>query len=33
MTNPFEDPDGAYLVLTNNENSTLWANFVDVPAG
>jgi MbtH protein len=34
MTNPFEDPDGTYLVLVNAENQhSLWPEFVDVPAG
>jgi len=34
MTNPFEDPDGTYLVLVNDENQhSLWPSFVDVPAG
>lgn len=34
MTNPFEDPDGTYLVLVNAENQhSLWPEAVDVPAG
>ncbi|GIE98665.1 MbtH family protein [Paractinoplanes rishiriensis] len=34
MTNPFEDPDGRYLVLVNDEDQhSLWPTFVDVPAG
>jgi MbtH protein len=34
VTNPFEDPDGTYLVLVNEENQhSLWPSFVDVPAG
>jgi MbtH protein len=34
MTNPFEDPDGTYLVLVNDEGQhSLWPGFVDVPAG
>lgn len=34
MTNPFEDPDGTYLVLVNNEGQhSLWPTFVEVPAG
>lgn len=34
MTNPFEDPDGTYLVLVNGENQhSLWPSFVDIPAG
>ena len=33
-SNPFEDPDGRYLVLTNAEDQhSLWPSFVDVPAG
>ncbi|WP_326835994.1 MbtH family protein [Amycolatopsis rhabdoformis] len=34
MTNPFENPDGTYLVLTNEEGQhSLWPDFVAVPAG
>jgi MbtH protein len=34
VTNPFEDPDGRYLVLVNEEGQhSLWPSFVDVPAG
>ncbi|MEE1760288.1 MbtH family protein [Streptomyces sp. SP18BB07] len=34
MSNPFEDPEGTYLVLVNDENQhSLWPDFVDVPAG
>jgi MbtH protein len=34
MANPFEDADGAYLVLVNDENQhSLWPEFADVPAG
>jgi MbtH protein len=34
MTNPFEDPDGSYVVLINDEGQySLWPVFVDVPAG
>ncbi|MEV1053731.1 MbtH family protein [Streptomyces sp. NPDC049887] len=34
MTNPFEDADGVYSVLVNDENQhSLWPDFVDVPAG
>lgn len=34
MTNPFEDPDGTYLALVNEEGQhSLWPAFVDVPAG
>jgi MbtH protein len=34
MTNPFEDQDGAYIVLVNEEGQySLWPLFIDVPAG
>ena len=34
MTNPFEDPDGTYLSLINDEGQySLWPAFVEVPAG
>ncbi|WP_020387128.1 MbtH family protein [Kribbella catacumbae] len=34
MTNPFENPDGTYKVLVNDENQhSLWPTFVAVPAG
>lgn len=34
MTNPFEDPDGRYYALVNDEGQySLWPTFVDVPAG
>ena len=34
MSNPFEDPEGVYTVLVNDENQhSLWPDFVDVPAG
>lgn len=34
MTNPFENPDGTYLVLVNDEGQhSLWPSFVEVPAG
>ncbi|MFD9214387.1 MbtH family protein [Streptomyces sp. NPDC059544] len=34
MTNPFEDAEGVYSVLVNDENQhSLWPDFVDVPAG
>ncbi|HEY3711127.1 MAG TPA: MbtH family protein [Amycolatopsis sp.] len=34
MTNPFENPDGTYLVLVNDEGQhSLWPEFVAVPAG
>jgi len=33
-TNPFENPDGVYSVLVNDEGQhSLWPDFVDVPAG
>jgi MbtH protein len=33
-TNPFEDEDGAYLVLVNDEDQhSLWPADIDVPAG
>ncbi|WP_031470158.1 MbtH family protein [Sciscionella sediminilitoris] len=33
-TNPFEDPDGRYLVLINDElQYSLWPSFVEVPDG
>ncbi|WP_171117092.1 MULTISPECIES: MbtH family protein [Streptomyces] len=34
MSNPFEDPEGVYLVLVNDENQhSLWPEFADVPGG
>jgi MbtH protein len=34
MTNPFDDPDGTYLVLINDEGQhSLWPAFIDIPAG
>lgn len=34
MTNPFDDPDGTYLALVNDEGQySLWPAFVEVPAG
>jgi uncharacterized protein YbdZ (MbtH family) len=34
MTNPFEDENGTYLVLVNDENQhSLWPADIDVPAG
>ncbi|MER7699873.1 MULTISPECIES: MbtH family protein [unclassified Streptomyces] len=34
MTNPFDDEDGAYLVLINDEGQhSLWPAFAEVPAG
>ena len=33
-TNPFEDPEGRYLVLVNDEGQhSLWPSFAEVPAG
>lgn len=33
-SSPFEDPDGTYLVLVNDEEQhSLWPSFVDIPAG
>jgi MbtH protein len=33
-SNPFEDPDGTYLVLVNDESQhSLWPSYVGVPAG
>jgi len=34
MTNPFEDNDGTYLALVNDEGQySLWPAFAEVPAG
>jgi len=34
MTNPFDDPDGAFLVLVNDEGQhSLWPEFAQVPDG
>ncbi|MCG0287380.1 MbtH family protein [Streptomyces sp. PSAA01] len=34
MTNPFENPDGRYFVLVNEEGQhSLWPAFAEVPAG
>lgn len=34
MTNPFEDPDGTYYVLVNDEEQhSLWPSFAEIPAG
>ncbi|GHE98045.1 MbtH family protein [Streptomyces griseoluteus] len=34
MTNPFEDADGTYLVLINDEDQySLWPSNIEVPAG
>lgn len=33
-SNPFDDPDGHFLVLANAEDQhSLWPNFAEVPAG
>jgi MbtH protein len=34
MTNPFDDPDGTFLVLVNDEGQhSMWPAFAAVPAG
>ena len=34
MTNPFDDPDGQFLVLVNDEEQySLWPQTLAVPAG
>lgn len=34
MTNPFENADGRYFVLVNDEGQhSLWASYIDIPAG
>lgn len=34
MTNPFDDPDGTFLVLVNDEDQhSLWPEFAEVPDG
>lgn len=34
MSNPFEDPEGSYFVLVNDEGQySLWPSFIEVPAG
>ncbi|MFF8960928.1 MbtH family protein [Streptomyces sp. NPDC014894] len=34
MANPFDDENGTFLVLVNEENQhSLWPAFADVPAG
>jgi MbtH protein len=34
MNNPFENPDGTFLVLVNDEGQhSLWPAFAEVPAG
>jgi MbtH protein len=33
-TNPFDDPEGSFVVLVNDEDQhSLWPSFVDIPAG
>ncbi|GAA3312266.1 MbtH family protein [Nonomuraea dietziae] len=33
-TNPFDDPEGRFLVLVNDEGQhSLWPSFAEVPAG
>lgn len=33
-TNPFDDPDGTFYVLANDEDQhSLWPGFADPPAG
>ena len=33
-TNPFDNPEGTFLVLVNDENQhSLWPVFLDVPEG
>ncbi|MFF2144920.1 MbtH family protein [Kitasatospora sp. NPDC058190] len=34
MSNPFDDPDGTFLVLVNEEGQhSLWPAFAEVPGG
>lgn len=34
MQNPFENPEGVYYVLVNDENQhSLWPAFAEIPAG
>jgi MbtH protein len=34
VANPFDDPDGVFVVLTNDQGyHCVWPAFVDVPAG
>jgi MbtH protein len=34
MPNPFDDPDGRFLVLVNDEGQhSLWPEFADIPPG
>ncbi|GAA3447993.1 MbtH family protein [Planomonospora venezuelensis] len=34
MTNPFENPDGTYFALVNDEGQySLWPSWAEIPAG
>jgi len=34
MTNPFEDENGTYFALINDEGQySLWPDFIEIPAG
>jgi MbtH protein len=34
VSNPFDDPEGRFLVLVNDEDQhSLWPSFADAPAG
>jgi MbtH protein len=34
MTNPFEDENGTYIVLINDEGQySLWPSFIEIPTG
>ena len=34
MTNPFDDADGRFMVLVNDEEQhSLWPSFAEIPAG
>ncbi|MEV0052039.1 MbtH family protein [Saccharopolyspora shandongensis] len=34
MMNPFDDPEGTFLVLVNDEEQhSLWPEFAEIPAG
>lgn len=34
MSNPFDNPEGTFLVLTNQENQhSLWPDFAEAPEG
>ncbi|KOV57632.1 protein mbtH [Streptomyces sp. AS58] len=34
MSNPFDNAEGTFLVLANDENQhSLWPEFVEIPAG